>query len=182
MQGLATRDRDAYRGAMTETALRRAKRPASPIAGPYGHPFHALLVTVPIGSWVAAVIFDIVALAGDDPEAFTIGARWLYGIGVIGAVVAAVFGLLDYTRLTPGTRARRIATLHMVLNLSAVVIFAIVWALHLGVEQVPVGALVLGIVGLLGLAVSGFLGGELVFRHGVRVADETDQAHGHEPR
>lgn len=166
---------------MTETALRRAKRPGSPLAGPYGHPFHAFLVTIPIGSWIAAVIFDVVALAGDDPAAFTTGARWLYGIGVLGAAVAGIVGLLDYLRLTTGTKARRIATVHMLLNLGAIVIFGIAWALHLGVEEAPVAGLVLGIVGLAGLGVSGFLGGELVFRHGVRVADETDQAPGHEP-
>jgi uncharacterized membrane protein len=167
---------------MTDTPLRRAKRPATPIAGPYGHPFHPLLVTVPIGAWLMAVIFDIVAFAGDDPAAFTTGARWLYGIGVLAAVVAAVFGLLDYTRLTPGTRAHKIATIHLVLNLTAVVIFSIAWALHLGGDDPSALGLVFGIIGLLGLGVSGFLGGELVFRHGVRVADESEQASAHEPR
>lgn len=167
---------------MTDTPLRRAKRPATPIAGPYGHPLHPLLVTVPIGSWVAAVIFDIVAFVGDDPAAFTTGARWLYAIGVVAAVVAAVFGLLDFTRLTPGTRARRIATIHLVLNLVAVAIFTAAWLVHVGSDDPSVLGLVLGIIGLCGLGVSGFLGGELVFRHGVRVADETEQAPGHEPR
>lgn len=165
---------------MTDTPLRRAKRPATPIAGPYGHPFHPMLVTVPIGAWLMAVIFDIVAFAGDDPAAFTTGARWLYGLGVLAAVVAAVFGLLDYTRLTPGTRARKIATIHLVLNLTAVVIFTAAWAVHLGSDDPSALGLVLGIIGLLGLGVSGFLGGELVYRHGVRVADETDQAGAHE--
>jgi uncharacterized membrane protein len=166
---------------MTDTALRRAKRPVSPIAGPYGHPFHAMLVTVPIGAWLAAVIFDIVAFAGDDPEAFTIGARWLYGIGVLAAVVAAIFGLLDFARLTKGTKAHRIAVIHMVLNLTAVVIFTAAWIVHLGSDDPSTIGLVLGVIGLAGLGVSGFLGGELVFRHGVRVADETDQAPGHAP-
>lgn len=166
---------------MTDTPLRRAKRPATPIAGPYGHPFHPMLVTVPIGAWLMAVIFDIVAFAGDDPAAFTTGARWLYGLGVLAAVAAAVFGLLDYTRLTPGTRARRIATIHLVLNLSAVAIFTVAWALHLGSDDPSAVGLALGIVGLLGVSVSGFLGGELVYRHGVRVADEAEQAPAHEP-
>lgn len=166
---------------MTDTALRRAKRPATPIAGPYGHPFHGLLVTVPIGAWVAAVIFDIVAFAGDDPAAFTTGARWLYGIGVVAAVVAAVFGLLDFTRLTPGTRVRRIATIHLVLNLVAVAIFTAAWLVHVGGDDPSAVGLVLGLIGLCGLSVSGFLGGELVYRHGVRVADEIDQAPAHQP-
>lgn len=166
---------------MTDTALRRAKRPATPIAGPYGHPFHGLLVTVPIGAWVAAVIFDIVAFAGDDPAAFTTGARWLYGIGVVAAVVAAVFGLLDFTRLTPGTRVRRIATIHLVLNLVAVAIFTAAWLVHVGGDDPSAVGLVLGLIGLCGLSVSGFLGGELVYRHGVRVADEIDQVPAHQP-
>jgi uncharacterized membrane protein len=166
---------------MTDSALRRAKRPASPIAGPYGHPFHAALVAVPIGAWLAAVIFDIVAFAGSDPAAFTTGARWLYGIGVIGAVVAAIFGLLDFTRLTPGTKARRIAVIHMILNLTALVIFTAAWIAHLGSDAPSTVGLVLGVIGLAGLGASGFLGGELVFRHGVRVADEVDQAPSHVP-
>lgn len=166
---------------MTETALRHAKRPATPIAGPYGHPFHPILVTVPIGAWIAAVLFDAVSLLAEDGSAFVVGARWLYAVGVIGAVVAAIFGLLDYSRLTRGTRAKRIATLHLTLNLAAVVVFAIAWAVHLGSDEPTVAGLVLGVVGLVGIGVSGFLGGELVFRHGVRVADETDQAPAHDP-
>ena len=164
---------------MTETALHRAKRPASPIAGPYGHPFHAAAVALPIGAWAAAVVFDVVAVVVDEPGAFVTGARWLYAIGVLGALVAAVFGLLDYTRLTPGTRARRLATTHLLLNSGAILVFAGAWATHLGSDAPTVAGLLLGVVGLAGLGVSGFLGGELVFRHGVRVADEADQAPGH---
>lgn len=167
---------------MSDSALRRAKRPGSPIAGPYGHPFHPVLVTVPIGAWIMAVAFDFIAFVGGRPEAFTTGARWLFGLGVLAALVAAVFGLLDYLRLTPRTRARRLATIHMLLNVGAVVIFTAAWAVHLGRDDPPVAGLVLGVVGLIGLGVSGFLGGELVFRHGVRVADETDQVSAHEPR
>jgi len=163
---------------MTEAALRDAKRPATPLAGPYGHPFHAMLVTIPIGTWVAGVVFDIVGLVGDDPAVFAAGARWLFGIGVIGALLAGVVGFLDFTRLRPGTKARGMATIHMVLNLSAVVIFGLAWLLHLGAESVPVGGFVLALVGLAGVGVSGFLGGELAYRYGVRVADETDQAKG----
>ena len=39
----------------------RAKRPITAAAGPYGHPIHPLLVTVPIGTWVSSFIFDIVS-------------------------------------------------------------------------------------------------------------------------
>lgn len=164
---------------MTDAALRKAKRPATVIAGPYGHPFHAAVVGLPIGAWAGAVVFDIVSFLVQDPAAFVTGARWLYAIGVLGALVAAVFGLMDYSRLTRGTRARAIATTHLVLNSLAIVVFAAAWILHLGSDAPTVPGLVLGLVGAAGLGVSGFLGGELVFRHGVRVADEDDQEPGH---
>ncbi len=163
----------------TDSALQHAKRPANALAGPYGHPFHAMVVTVPIGTWVAAVIFDLVALVGDDPAAFTIGARWLLGIGLIGAILAAILGLMDWTRIAPGTKAKRFANFHMILNLGAIVIFGIDWILHLGDDEPTVTGFVLGIIGLIGIAISGFLGGELAYRYGVRVADESTQAEGH---
>lgn len=166
---------------MTETALRHAKRPATPLAGPYGHPFHPLVVTLPIGAWVTAVVFDVAAFFASDEEIFATGAQWLYAIGIIGAVVAAVLGLLDYTRLTARTPAKRIATIHMILNITALLVFIAAWAVHLGNDDATVAGLVLGIIGVAGLGASGFLGGELIYRHGVRVADEKDQAPGHEP-
>jgi uncharacterized membrane protein len=157
------------------SAHRRSKRPAAVLAGPYGHPFHATMVTIPIGAWVTGVVLDIVALAADDGDPYLLAGRWVFGVGVIGALAAAALGLMDYTRLARGTRARRTATIHMLLNIAAVILFAVVWALHFG-DGPSVAALVLGIVGLLGVAASGFLGGEMVFRYGVRVADESDQA------
>ena len=65
------------------TSLRRAKRPRTAIAGPYGHPFHPILVTIPIGAWIASLVFDIVSRVGDDPQVFAKGAYWRqpYGPG-----------------------------------------------------------------------------------------------------
>ena len=53
--------------------LRRATRPATPIAGPYGHPFHPLLVTIPIGVWVAAFIFDLIEANRERNEQYAEG-------------------------------------------------------------------------------------------------------------
>ena len=41
--------------------LQRAKQPRTALAGPYGHPFHPMLVTLPIGAWVSSLVFDIIA-------------------------------------------------------------------------------------------------------------------------
>jgi uncharacterized membrane protein len=163
-----------------EESLRRAKRPATVLAGPYGHPFHALLITIPIGSWVAAFVFDIVAFVSEDPEAFARGAIWLIGIGLVGAVLAATVGFLDLSRLDSGTKARKIALTHMAINLSAMALFAVslVVRLNAGSDEVSVAGFVISLVALLLLGVSGFLGGELAYRYGVRVADEETQRTG----
>ena len=165
---------------MSQTAHEQSKRPRTILAGPYGHPFHALMITIPIGTWVASFVFDIIAFASDDPEPWAQAARVLILIGIIGAVVAAVFGFLDYSQLQKGTKAQRMATLHMVLNLSVVVVFLIGYVIRLQSDDVPVVAFVLSIVALLALSLSGFLGGELAYRFGVRVADEQTQRAGFE--
>jgi uncharacterized membrane protein len=168
--------------ATDEKSLRRAKRPATVLAGPYGHPFHALLITIPIGSWVAAFVFDIAGFASDDPDAFSRGAIWLIGIGLVGALVAATVGFMDLTRLDAGTKARKIALAHMTINLSAMTLFAVSLAIRLTMpaDEVSVAGFVVSVVALLLLGVSGFLGGELAYRYGVRVADEQTQRAGYD--
>ena len=166
----------------SEAALRAAKRPRNMLAGPYGHPFHALLVTIPIGTWVASLVFDIAGAATGQWDVFATAAQWLIGIGIVGAILAAIAGLLDFTKLTPQTKAHRIATMHMVINLSVVVLFVIGWLLRAAVPGEPSTAgIVISVIALLGLSVSGFLGGELAYRYGVRVADEETQRAGFEP-
>src|SRR5437763_17180457 len=83
------------------------KHPVTTLAGPYGHPFHPILVTVPIGSWVAAPVFDIVSRRADDAAVVAKGPYWLIGIGTIGALAAAIFGFLDLPGIPTGPRARK---------------------------------------------------------------------------
>jgi uncharacterized membrane protein len=170
-------------GSTTDAAdspLRRAKRPRSILAGPYGHPFHALAVTLPIGAWTSSLVFDVLALFGVEPEAFAITAQWLIGIGLVGALLAATFGLLDLATLARGTKARRIALVHMAANTVAILLFAISFIIRLFQPgQVSVGGFVISVVALLCVGFSGFLGGELVYRYGARVADEQTQQRGY---
>jgi len=158
------------------------KHPVTTLAGPYGHPFHPILVTVPIGAWLAAIVFDVVSRAGDDHLAFAKGAYWLIGIGIVGALVAAMFGFLDLLAIPTQTRAFRTGLLHMTLNLVIVVAFAVDFALrHSRLDEpdgTPVGLIVLSAIALVALAVSGWLGGKLTYRYGVRVVDEAAQFDG----
>lgn len=162
------------------TAQQRSKQPKSAIAGPYGHPFHPIFVTIPIGSWVASLVFDIIGLASDDPTPYARAAWILIVIGLVGALLAAVWGFLDYLQLAGGTAARKTATIHMVINLGVTVLFVINLLVRLSTEEdeVSIFGFILTIVGLLALGVSGWLGGKLAYHYGVRVADEGVQAEG----
>ncbi|MEU5994496.1 DUF2231 domain-containing protein [Spirillospora sp. NPDC047418] len=158
----------------------QSKRPVSALAGGYGHPLHPILVTVPIGAWVAALVFDIASHLVDDPDFLAKGSLWLIGLGVAGALAAAATGFLDLLAVPPGTRAFRTALVHMALNLAVTAAYAAGFGWRLGDVTGPVapGPIALSVAALAALTVSGFLGGKLAYRYGVRVADETTQSEG----
>ena len=171
---------DAHAVSRRDTAAADAKHPVTILAGPYGHPFHPILVTVPIGAWVAAFVFDIVSRVGDDSSTFAKGAYWLVGIGIVGALLAAVFGLLDLLAIPRRTRAFTTGLLHLALNLAVVALFAIGFGFRHGHQTdsdgTPVWLIVLAAVALAVLGVSGWLGGKLTYRYGVRVVEDSAQA------
>ncbi len=162
-----------------------AKRPVSAaLAGPYGHPFHPILVTVPIGTWVASLGFDIGSYVVDDAAFLVRGSLWLIVIGVVGALVAASVGLLDFFTIPAGTPAFRTGLVHLLLNTGIIVAYVVnaLWRNGSTSEHAPPGPLVLSALSLAALAVSGYLGGKLAFRYGVRVVEERLQADGFEQR
>lgn len=163
-------------------AMDQAKQPVTVLAGRYGHPVHPALVTVPIGAWVASLVFDIGSHLVGDPGFLAQGSRWLIAVGVLGALAAAMSGLLDLLAIPTGTRAFRIGLVHMSINVAVTVAYAVGFLLRDGADRGPVGwgPLALSAVALAALGVSGYLGGELAYRYGVRVAHEATQAHGYE--
>jgi uncharacterized membrane protein len=166
--------------------LYEAKRPMTILAGRYGHPLHPMLVTVPIGAWIASLVFDVASRTVTRSDFLAQGSEWLIGIGMIGALTAAAAGMLDYYVIPVKTRAYRIVVSHMSLNLVVIAAFSFdfFWRYsqyhHPG--PVPPGQLGLSAVSLAFLAVSGYLGGKLAYRYGVRVADEQTQAEGYASR
>ena len=167
-------------GPSAAAPMRRAKEPRTVLAGPYGHPFHPVLITVPIGAWVASLVFDVVAVLGDEPKVFAEGAYWLIAIGIVGALAAAVFGLMDLSAIPRGTKAFGTGLVHMVLNLVVVVLYVGNLALRRaqGYDDVSGLALGLSVVAVAVLGASGWLGGKLAYHYGVRVADEEKQSEG----
>jgi uncharacterized membrane protein len=109
----------------------------------------------------------------------------LIAIGVLGALAAAMVGFLDLFAIPAGTAAFRTGLTHMSLNLviTGCYVGNFFWRHGDYLDGRPVGAgqLALAAISLALLAVSGFLGGKLAYRYGVRVADERTQTEGFTP-
>jgi uncharacterized membrane protein len=137
-----------------------------------GHPIHPMLIVLPLGLLSAAVVFDVVYLVTND-QVFSNIAYWNMALGIVGGLLAAVFGLLDWLNIPGGTRAKRIGLLHGGGNVVVVTLFAISWLMRLNAAGYePSGlAYVFSFAGLALAAVTGWLGGELVDRLGVGVDD-----------
>jgi uncharacterized membrane protein len=141
------------------------------------HPVHPMLVVFPIGLWVAALVFDITYAVSGNPMWRTLAFYNIAG-GIIGALAAAIPGLVDYTDMQG--RARRIATWHMLINFGVVAVFAVNWLLRTrwGTRFVSADSWVpfaLSILGVIGLGISGWLGGEMVYVERVGVRDAADR-------
>jgi uncharacterized membrane protein len=160
----------------------QSKKPRSALAGSYGHPIHPILVTLPLGAWVFALVFDLVSYASAEPRLWSQGAMWLMLFGVLAAALAAVFGTVDLLNVPRGTAAFATGRIHAVLNSAALVLYLcnFIWRYRTqdNWEAAPVVSLVLSFIGLAVLGASGFLGGKLAYHYGVRVADESVQAEG----
>jgi uncharacterized membrane protein len=136
------------------------------------HPLHPMLVAFPVAFFTTTLVAFIVYATGGDPAWFRVG----YGAnvaGVVGALVAAIPGFIDWISIPNHLEAKRVGVLHMALNLAVVAIFAI----NLGLvgpaldEANPSATfpILLSGVGVLTLLVSGYLGWSLVQTHHVGV-------------
>jgi uncharacterized membrane protein len=140
-----------------------------------GHSIHPMLVVFPLGLLGTAVIFDILYLA-TDRTGFQIAAAYTIAAGVIGGVIAALFGLVDLSGVPAGSRAKRVGVVHGALNLLAVALFAASWLQRVGTGNwhPTAGALVCSFAGIVIAAISGWLGGELVERYGLGVREDAN--------
>jgi len=140
-----------------------------------GHAAHPILIVFPLGLLSTAVIFDVIYLINDRPN-FAVAAAYAMAAGVIGGLIAAVFGLVDWLGIPADTRAKRIGSWHGVGNVVVVGLFAISWLLRVGGDEWRPNALalILSFAGFAVAGVTGWLGGELVERLGVGVDDGAD--------
>jgi uncharacterized membrane protein len=136
----------------------------------FGHAIHPILIVYPLGLLSTAVVFDVIYLVTGN-TLWTTVSFWMIGAGIIGGLLAALFGLIDFLNIPRNTRAHKIGLLHGLVNLGVVTLFIISWLLRRDSAQVPTTqALTLSFVGVAVALLGGWLGGELVERLGVGVS------------
>ena len=145
-----------------------------------GHPIHPMIIPFPIALWVFSLVADLIYVWRGNP----IWKDWIafYALlaGIIGAVAAAVPGLIDWLSLTD-RGVVKIANWHARLNVIALVIFAGSFYLRTTSGASLVGdshiiPVVLSVFGVVLITISGWLGGEMVFKHGVAVTSDAGGA------
>ena len=134
-----------------------------------GHPLHPLLVTLPIGFLIGAFLSDIAFYYTGDGF-WARASAWLIGAGLVTGILAAIAGLIDFLG-SERIRSLTIAWFHFGGNGIAMVLTAVNLYFRSESDMIAVtgGQLLLSILVVVIFAVTGWLGGELVFRHGAGV-------------
>ncbi len=146
---------------------------------PFKHPLHPLFVHFPLGLFGLSLLFDLatlgVALSGAPASlgnTFVQGAFYTLLLGEATAFLAAVPGWADWMDIRLDHPGKKIANLHLLLNVFAVGVYGLNLAMRvggLGAVTTFWGALILSLIGLGVLMISGSLGGRLVYEDGIGV-------------
>ena len=139
------------------------------------HPIHPMLIVFPIALWIFSLVCDIIYHAGSQNTLWKAVAFYSMAGGIIGALMAAIPGFIDYLSL-PAGRVKKIATTHLVLNLIVTAVF--IFNLGIRYNAMPSSdmfGVALSIVGIAVLGVSGWLGGALVYEHRVGVSSSREE-------
>ena len=131
------------------------------------HPLHPILIPLPIGLWVFSLVADLVFLGGWGGGAWKAVAWYTMGGGIVGALLAAVPGLIDFVSITD-RRAGQSALRPLLCVGAALVLFVVSFVLRFR-DPLGAGPVVVSAIGVVALGFGGWLGGELVFTHGIGV-------------
>jgi uncharacterized membrane protein len=146
-----------------------------------GHPIHPMLLPFPLALWVFSFICDVIyQFSGDG--IWPLLAKFTLAGGIIGGVLAAVPGIIDWLAIK-SREVKRIANWHARLNIIALLIFAASFYLRIKYGRQMVGGsltipTILSGIGVLLISVSGWLGGSLAYEHGVGVKPQHDSREG----
>src|SRR6185369_16180260 len=130
------------------------------------HPIHPMLVALPIGLWIFSLVSDVIYLMKWGGPVWSEVALYTMIGGVVGALMAAIPGFIDL--LSMKGEPKRIGIWHLSINLVVVALYALnIWLRMSSPGATP--PIWLSGIAILSLGVSGWLGGEMVFVHGVAV-------------
>ncbi len=136
------------------------------------HPIHPMLITIPVGLWIFSLACDVVVLfsnVGEVELVWFMLAYYTMAAGIVGALLAAIPGLFDFLSLK-NRPLRKLALTHIAINLGVVALYAInVWLRSAEPPHFLAG-MGLSLLGVTLIAISGWIGGEMVHVHGVGVA------------
>jgi uncharacterized membrane protein len=138
-----------------------------------GHPIHPMLIPFPIALLVFSFIADLIFLWKGNPIWRDYIAFYTMLGGIVGGAAAAIPGLIDWATLTDGATVK-VANWHARVNIITLLIFVASFYLRTSggaawIPSMPLLPVLLSVVGVIGLSIAGWLGGQLVFRHGVAV-------------
>ena len=132
------------------------------------HPIHPMLVPIPIGLWIFSLVCDLAHRFGAASPNWEVVAWYTMIGGIIGALAAALPGLVDLVSLP--SHVKRFGIPHMALNLTIVALYVVnAWLRRDGVTD---AAIWLSVIAVVMLGVSGWLGGHMVYVHAAAVAPE----------
>jgi len=135
----------------------------------FGHAVHPILIVFPLGLLGTSVVFDIIYLVWGSGLMAQV-AFWMMTAGIIGGLLAAPFGFIDWMAIPNGTRAKTIGAAHGITNVVVLLFFVASWGMRSDLpEQPEMLASILSFIGLIAALLGGWLGGELVERLGVGV-------------
>ena len=143
-----------------------------------GHPVHPMLVSFPIGLWITSFAADVLFYFQRNWTGLLFVSKCMIAAGCLGAVAAAIPGIIDWLSITNG-EVKRIANWHARLNIIALIVFAIslYFRMRAGAHWVNYNMRIPFLLSLLGvvlISISCWLGGELTFKHGVGAAPKQD--------
>lgn len=140
----------------------------------FGHAIHPILIVFPLGLLGTAAIFDAIYLITANPN-LPIASFWMLVAGIIGGLLSALFGFIDWINIPNGTRAKSTGLIHSVLMEITLLLFAVGLYLRWSTPDTPsTVATICSFAGLAFALVGGWFGGELVERLGVGVSSDAN--------
>jgi uncharacterized membrane protein len=140
-----------------------------------GDPIHPMLVHYPIALWTTSVITDVIFYFHRNSSLALI-SKFLIAAGIVGALLAAVPGLIDWLTITDPV-VKKTGNLHLILNVSALLLFGV--SLYLRMKNYGAPAVgfhlkvpfVVSVAGWVDMAIAASLGGKLVYKYRMGVEE-----------